>query len=66
MDTLLIELRNSKAYKLLQDMEDLELIRVIKNPAKISSLRTRIQNRLNNEQIDEQLNSIRQEWQRGI
>jgi hypothetical protein len=66
MDTLLIELRNTKAYKLLQDMEDLDLIRVIKSPSKISLLRQRIQTRLNNEQIDQQLNSIRQEWQRGI
>ena len=30
MDTLMIELTNHKAYKLLQDMEDLNLIRVLK------------------------------------
>ncbi len=66
MDTILIELTNSKAYKLLQDMEELQLIRVIKAPSKLSSLRQKIQTRLTDDQIDQQLNTIRQEWQRNI
>ena len=66
MDTILIELTNSKAYKLLQDMEELQLIRVIKAPSKLSSLRQKIQTRLTDDQINQQLNTIRQEWQRNI
>ncbi len=29
MDTLLIQLRNNKTYKLLQDLEDLRLIKIL-------------------------------------
>lgn len=66
MDTLVIQLTNIKAYKLLQSMEELNLIRVIKKPVKMSSLRNSIKNRMSNEQIDSQLNLIRNEWQRDI
>ncbi len=66
MDTLVIQLTNIKAYKLLQSMEELNLIRVIKKPVKMSALRNSIKNRMSNEQIDSQLNSIRNEWQRDI
>jgi hypothetical protein len=66
MDTLLIELTNSKAYKLLQDMEELNLIRVLKQPVKISLLRSRLKTKMTNENIDSQIKSIRNEWQRDI
>lgn len=66
MDTLVIQLTNIKAYKLLQNMEELNLIKVIKKPVKMSSLRKSIKTRMSNEQIDSQINSIRNEWQRDI
>ncbi len=66
MDTLLIQLTNSKAYKLLQDMEELDLIRVVKQPVKISLLRSRLKTKMTNENIDSQIKSIRNEWQRDI
>jgi hypothetical protein len=66
MDTLLIQLTNSKAYKLLQDMEELNLIRVLKDPVKISSLPKRIKTKMSNEEIEKQLHSIRGEWERNI
>ena len=66
MDTILIELINKNAYKLLQNMEELNLIRVIKKPVKLSLLRKSIKTRMSNEEIDSQLNSIRKEWQRDI
>lgn len=31
-------MNNDKAHKLIQDLEDLQIIRVIKNPAKLSDL----------------------------
>jgi hypothetical protein len=66
MDTLMIELTNHKAYKLLQDMEDLNLIRVLKKKSDgISSLRQKIRTRMSEEQIQQQLDSIRKEWQRN-
>ncbi len=66
MDTVIIQLTNKKAYKLLEDMEELDLIRVIKEPTKLSSLRGLIKSPMTNEEIDKQLNDIRDEWQRGF
>ena len=66
MDTLLIQLNNAGAYKLLKDMQELKLIEILKDPVKISLLRKKIKTRMSNEQIDQQINSIRGEWQRAI
>ena len=65
MDTIIIELTNHKAYKLLQDMEELNLIRVLKKPVKLSLLRRKIKVQMTNEDIENQLNTIRSEWQRN-
>ena len=64
METLIIELTNDKAYKLLQDMEELKLIRVLKKTSKLSSLRQKIKVQMSNADIDKQLNTIRKEWER--
>ena len=64
MDTLIIELTNQKAYKLLQDMEELNLIRVLKKPVKLSLLRRRIKRKMTNDDIDKQLNELHKEWER--
>ena len=66
MTTLTIELTNEKALKLLQDLEDLNIIRVIKNQTKLSSLRSKIKTKMSNEAIDKQINNLRNEWQRDI
>jgi len=66
MDTLIIELTNQKAYKLLKELEELHLIRVIKKNVKTSELRNQIKDRMNDEAIDAQLNDLRGEWQRDI
>ena len=66
METLVIELTNQKAYKLIKELEELHLIRVIKSPSKLSSLRKKIQNPMSDEDIDKQINTLRDEWQRDI
>lgn len=66
MDTLVIELTDHKVYKLLQDMEELNLIRVLKKPGKLSSLRQKIKVPMCNADIDKQENAISKEWERGI
>ena len=66
MDTLLIQLTNAKAYKLLQDMEELNLIRIVKEPVRLSSLRGKIKTRMTSGAIEEQLQSMRNEWQSDI
>jgi hypothetical protein len=66
METIVIELTNQKAYKILKELENLHLIRVIKETTKLSSLRKKIQAPMNEEDINAQLNTIRKEWQRDI
>ncbi len=66
MTTVTIELRNKKALRLLQDLEDLQIIRVIKNPTKLSTLRSTIKTRMTNDAIDKQINDLRSEWKRDI
>ena len=66
MNTIEIEISNPKALKLLQDMEELNLIKVLKKKINISSLRQQMQNPMSENEINEQLNSIRDEWQRDI
>jgi hypothetical protein len=66
MDTITIQLTNQKAYKLLEDMEELNLIQIVKKSPKLSSLRGMIKSPMTNEEIDKQLNDLRDEWQRDI
>jgi hypothetical protein len=66
MDTLIIELTNQKAYKLLKELEELHLIRVIKKTVKTSELRNQIKSKMDAEAIDTQLNDLRGEWQSDI
>ncbi len=62
MTTLTIEITSDKALKLLQDLEDLDIIRVIKQPGQLSQLRKQVKTRMSAEAIDEQLNFLRKEW----
>jgi hypothetical protein len=53
VNTLIRELTNHKAYNLLQDMEELNLIRILKKPGKLSSLRQKIKVQMSNADIDD-------------
>lgn len=65
-DTITIKLTNRKALRLIKDMEELDLIQVLKAPPKMSDLRKSIKSRMSNNDINQQLTSIRKEWQRDI
>jgi hypothetical protein len=66
METYVIELTDHRAYKLLKELEELHLIRLVKTPASISSLRKKINTKMSDKEIDDQLKTIRTEWQRDI
>lgn len=66
METITIELINQKAYKIIKDLEELNLIKLVKKPESLSSLRQKIQTKMSNQDIDNQLNILRKEWQRAI
>jgi ribosomal protein L29 len=66
METVTIELTNEKAYKILKDLEELNIIKLVKKPSTLSSLRKKIQTKMSTEEIDKQLHNLRDEWQRPI
>ncbi len=66
METITIELTNQKAYKILMDLEELNIIKLVKKPGILSSLRQKIQTKMTDEDIDKQLDVLRKEWQRAI
>lgn len=71
METLLISLKNEKAKQLLTDLAALDLIEIqeqqdVKSNIKLSELRHLIRKRMNEKEIDAQLQKLRDEWQRDI
>lgn len=66
METIEIEITDKKAMKLLMDLEEMHLIRVLKKRSGISSLRSRIKTPMTAADIDQQLSSLRNEWEKGI
>lgn len=66
MQTVVIELTNQKAYRLLKELEDLQLIRVVKTPVKMSSLRKKVKTPMVETAINKQLAELRSEWHRDI
>lgn len=66
METLTIEVSDQKVIKLIEDLEELNLIRVVTKSGKLSSLTKKIKSPMSKETIDSQLNNLRIEWQRNI
>ncbi len=74
METLVITLKNDKARKLLQDLEELDILEVMDGAylhtkteeSKISDLKNKIASPMKEDAIDEQLQKIRNEWQPNI
>ena len=66
MEKLTIEITNDKAFKFLQSMEELNLIRVLRKQHKLSSLLKKLKLQMNEAEIDSQLSAIRKEWERDI
>lgn len=63
MTTLTIELTNEKALKLLKNLEDLQLIRVVKKePIKLSELRNKIKKPMDSDAINAQFKELRNQW----
>ena len=72
METVLVGLKNQKAKELLKDLEDLNLIELLDkdkkhaSAASLSALKDAINSKMSESEIDNQLQSIRDEWQRDI
>ncbi|HEY2726552.1 MAG TPA: hypothetical protein VGI61_05235 [Parafilimonas sp.] len=72
METLLVGIKNKKAMQLLKDLEDLNLIELLdkskthKKNANLSALKDKIISKMSESEINNQLQLIRNEWQRDI
>jgi hypothetical protein len=65
MQTILIELTNAKALKLLRDMEALDLIRLLPQETEKQNLADKYFGKLNNEvaeEMQEYIKKSREEW----
>lgn len=67
-------LKNAKAKKLLQDLEEMDLIEIREKPAssntnasfKISDLAGMIKSPMSEEEINKQIEELRNEWERNF
>ena len=70
MDTIIIQLTHQKALRLLLDLEDLNLIRVLKKNVKIEeNLSSKYAGKLSveeGEELQNNINKSREEWERNI
>ena len=66
MQTILIELKNQKACRLLKELEDLQLIRLVKTSSKLSDLRKQVEIPMSETEIDKHVADLRNEWHRDI
>jgi hypothetical protein len=73
METLIIEITDKKAYQFLQGLEDLKLIKMMRSATisprlqkntGISALPKKIKSPMKEADINNQLNKLRDEWQR--
>lgn len=66
MKTIEIEITNDKALKLLMDMEEMNLIKVVRKQTPLSALRSQVKAPMTEQEIETQLNTLRNEWKRDI
>jgi len=72
MDTVLLEITNEKAYKLIQDLEALDIVKILeKNTKPKESLSKRFAGSLNltdqqYEELQQHVIDSRNEWERDI
>jgi hypothetical protein len=66
MKTIEIEITDDKALKLLLDMEEMHLIKVLRSRQPLSELRKQIKSPMTSQEIDSQLNTLKNEWKRDI
>jgi hypothetical protein len=70
METVLIQINNDKAYKLLEDLEALDILKVLNKTEKSTEkLSDKYQGKLSSivaEELQEYVKKSREEWDRNI
>lgn len=66
METVLVQIKNSKAYKLLEDLEDLQILKVLKKTIlpqqKLSEKYKGVFSKEDAENFNEHTQTMRKEW----
>lgn len=66
METITVKLANPSVYKLLEDMEQLGLIRIVREVPDATPAIITAEAGLTEEEIEKRLNEIRKDWQRDM
>jgi len=67
METLTIELNNSKTLSILKELEGLSLLRIVKKQPRTSNMADLLANSISDEQavlMNKELQQMRNEWER--
>ena len=67
MEKLTIEFNNPKIFSLLKELEELSLLRIVKNQPQSNNLADLLSNCISSEQaalMNEELKQMREEWER--
>ena len=79
METVLVQINNTKAYKLLEDLEDLDIIKVLEKNGSVKKVKDKVAVKKNlpadyfglltNEEgnkFETHINTVRKQWGRNI
>ena len=67
METLTIELNNRKTLSILKELEELNLLRIVKKQPRTNNMADLLDNSISNEQaalMNRELKQMREEWER--
>jgi len=67
METLTIELNNTKTFSLLKELEQLSLLRIVKKQPQANNMADLLSNCISSEQaalMNRELKQVREEWER--
>ena len=69
METLTIELNNRKTFSIIKELEELALLRIVKNEPQTNNIADLLYNCISSEQatlINRELKQMREEWDRDF
>ena len=67
METVTIELNNSRTFSLLKELEELDLLRIVRQPPQAKNMADLLSNCISSEQatlMNKELKQMREEWER--
>ena len=79
METVLVQINNTKAYKLLEDLEDLDIIKVLEKNGSVKKVKDKVAVKKNlpadyfglltfeeGNKFETHINTVRKQWGRNI